>query len=336
MPTLPEFGTNEMSGDVLPTPIRVVVTGSGGFVGRWFLKRLQEEDIRDLIRVFPLFEQSPESHQGDITNGTVVADAIGRLKPDCVLHLAAIANPSEGGKDPRRLWDVNVFGTFNLAYAMLDQVPGARLIFVSSSDVYGSSFNLGEKPIAEDTLARPVRPYGASKLAAEVLVGQLSYEGLQNLIFRPFNHTGPGQTSAYVVSSFARQIAAIEAGLNEPVLRVGNLDAKRDFLDVRDVVDAYIRAIVQPRVMSDGPINLATGSPVSVGLILETLLGMSRCKEKIQVRTDPNLMRPSEIPVMSGDRTKAKALLGWEPQIPLQNTISDMLSYWRSEIRASL
>jgi GDP-4-dehydro-6-deoxy-D-mannose reductase len=323
-----------MSGDVFPKPIRVVVTGSSGFVGRWILKRLQDEDMRDIVSVYPLFEQSPDPHEGDISNQTAVADAIGRLKPDCVLHLAAIANPSEGGKDPRRLWDVNVLGTFNLAYAMLDQVPGARLIFVSSSDVYGSSFNIGEQPISEDAPARPVRPYGASKLAAEVLLGQLSYEGLQTLIFRPFNHTGPGQSAAYVVSSFARQIAAIEAGRNEPVLRVGNLDAKRDFLDVRDVVEAYIRAIVRPSLVSDGVVNLATGSPVSVASILETMLGMCECKEKIQVHVDPNLMRPSEIPVMSGDRTKARALLGWEPQIPLQTTIFDMLSYWRSETRA--
>jgi GDP-4-dehydro-6-deoxy-D-mannose reductase len=278
--------------------IRVVVTGSGGFV----------------------------------TDENVIDGAINRIRPDCVVHLAAIANPTEGSKNPRRLWDVNLFGTFNLAQAMLRHVPHARMIFVSSSDIYGSSFNSSELPILEDAVASPVRAYGASKLAAEILLHQLSHEGLKPVIFRPFNHTGPGQTSAYVVPSFARQIAEIEAGLVDPVLKVGNLSAQRDFLDVRDVVEAYTEAVLAVQIPSCEPINLSTGSPVSVGFVLETLLEMSN--SKIEIRIDRELMRPSDIPIMSGNRKRAEAIYGWTPRIPLQITLRDTLSYWRAQIRS--
>jgi GDP-4-dehydro-6-deoxy-D-mannose reductase len=312
--------------------IRVVVTGSGGFVGRWLVRRLNQPEMQDRVEVYPLFEEVDGIAAGDITDEGAVDNAINRIKPDCVVHLAAIANPIEGSKHPRRLWDVNLFGTFNLARAVLRHVPHARIIFASSSDVYGSSFNSSELPIFEDAVACPVRSYGASKLAAEILLRQLSYEGLKPVIFRPFNHTGPGQASVYVVSSFARQIAEVEAGLVDPVLKVGNLDAKRDFLDVRDVVEAYADAMLAAQIPACEPINLSTGSAVSVGVVLETLLRMSNCN--IQVRIDSELMRPSDIPIMSGNPKRAETIYGWMPRIPLQITLRDTLSYWRTQIRS--
>jgi GDP-4-dehydro-6-deoxy-D-mannose reductase len=327
----PDFESNDMTtgADALTrAPIRVVVTGSSGFVGQWLVRRLREPEFSGRISVFPLFDQTTVGPQSDITTHVAVENAIARLKPDCVVHLAAVANPTEGSKNPRRMWDVNLFGTFNVAHAILRQAPDARLIFASSADVYGTSFNTCPLPISEEAVVQPLRSYGASKLAAECLLNQLSHDGLDVVLFRPFNHTGPGQSPAYAVSSFARQIANIEAGLAAPVLKVGNLDAERDFLDVRDVVDAYTCAITQTNRISCQPINLATGFPTSIGSILEAMLGMSA--SKIEVRVDPDLVRKSEIPIMSGSTSRAKAELGWTTRIPLKKTIEDVLNYWRS------
>lgn len=273
----------------------------------------------------------PETARGgdDICNSAFVHETIRTLKPRAVIHLAAIAAPSEANDDLRRAFDVNLYGTMNIAQAIMAHSKETRLIFVGSSEAYGHAFNAVDGPITEDAPLVPATSYGVTKAAADLMIGQMAAQGLKAVRFRPFNHTGPGQSDAYVVAAFARQIARIEQGLQPPVMQVGNLDAERDFLDVRDVVKAYVSAAVSTSELPDGmAINLSRGSCVSISTILSTLISMS--DTRIEVQQDPQRMRPSEIAVASGDASRAESVLNWKPSIPFEQTLHDVLAYWRT------
>ncbi len=168
-----------------------------------------------------------------------------------------------------------------------------------------------------------MNPYATTKAAADLLLGEMAEAGLQAVRFRPFNHTGPGQSTAFAVPSFAAQIAAIERGEREPVMRVGNLDARRDFLDVRDVVEAYLLAATASSLPRGVVLNLASGEPRRIGDVLDALLRLSSVA--IRVERDPALMRPSDVPVTAGNAARARALLGWRPSIPWETTLRDVL-----------
>lgn len=301
---------------------RILVTGAGGFVGRMLMAAAATHDRADDIVL-----AGPGGDTLDIRDGKAVAGAIAAFRPTALIHLAAIASPRQASDNPGEAWAVNLMGTFNLADAVLKHAPEARFVFAGSSEAYGLGFLRGQgRPIGEDTPFEPGSPYGATKAAADIMLGQMERQGLQAVRFRPFNHTGPGQTAAYVVSAFARQIARIERGWQEPVMRVGNLSAKRDFLDVRDVVQAYLTAALGGN-SAIGAFNVSTGKPVGIGAMLETLRGFS--SQSIAVETDPALLRPSEIEIASGDPSRIRAAFGWEAHIPLEQTLLDVLDHWR-------
>lgn len=312
-------------------PLRVAVTGSRGFVGSWFLERLRATDPSG----FEAFALATEGKVDgpDIRDADAVRAAMRDSRPDVVLHLAAIAAPGHARADPTTAWQVNVMGTLNVAHAVMKEAPAARLVFISSSEVYGDSFIDAAAPLDENAVLAPRSVYAATKAAADIMIGQMAKDGLNAVRFRPFNHTGPGQADDFVVSAFARQIARIEHGLQPPVMEVGNLDAERDFLDVRDIVDAYISACRREGPGSGAVLNLATGAPVSIRAILDMLLAAA--DRPIEVKTDPARLRPNDIARASGDAARAQAALGWKPQIPLESTLRECLDFWRAHIASS-
>ncbi len=307
---------------------RIGITGVGGFVGGWLRRHLVESG-GEAVEIIPLLDRDAG---GDVRDAAAVNEAIRHVRPDAVVHLAAVAAPAQARRAPREAWEVNLIGTLNIAQAILDHAPEALFVQVCSAEAYGGSFIDAPGPLSEDAPLQPRTVYGATKAASDIMVGQMAQEGLRAVRFRPFNHTGPGQSPDYAISSFARQIARIEAGLQEPVISVGNLDAERDFLDVRDVVAAYGAAIARRREIATGTVlNLATGVPVRIGSILDMLVRASNVP--VEVRVDPERLRPNDVPRASGAPDRAAALLDWHPRIPLDQTVRDVLDDWRRRLQ---
>ncbi|MER2268922.1 GDP-mannose 4,6-dehydratase [Methylobacterium oxalidis] len=315
---------------------RILITGADGFVGRVLVRALLPR-LAPEVRVFGGRYGGPggpdprvEPVDLDVTDRARTRETIRALRPSCVVHLAAIAAVQDAFLDRGLTWAVNFEGTRNLAEAILQEAPAARLLFVGTSEVYGGTFKLRTGGLDETAPLDPANPYAASKAAADLLIGQMVRDGLRAVRFRPFNHTGPGQTERFVVPAFAAQIARIEAGLQDPVMRVGNLDALRDFLDVRDVVDAYLRAILSDDLLPGLILNLASGRPRRIGGILADL--SARSERPIEVVLDPERLRPSDTPVAFGNADRAADLLGWRPHIPWEQTLDDVLADWRARL----
>jgi len=302
------------------------VTGLRGFVGSHFEQYIADLNRKE-IEVVPLAGTSGSTV--DIRDGQRVADAIATLRPDVILHLAAIALPALAKTDQSMAWDVNVMGTLNVAQALRKLGSDARLIYVGSSESYGNSFLEGSEPLREHAALVPRSPYGATKASADLMIGQMALDGLNAVRFRPFNHTGARQSADYVVPAFARQVARIERGLQPPVVKVGNLEAQRDFLNVQDVVSAYaLAALPETRIAPGTVMNLATGSPHRISDVLATLLRMA--KLPISTEIDPSRLREADIAHASGCYQLARSTLGWEPTRSFEATISEVLEFWRS------
>lgn len=302
---------------------KVLITGAGGFVGRHLAATLRERRPGWGLDL----PGGPGEPGGlDVTDAGSVSQWIASRRPDIVVHLAAVAAVTASVKDPRLAWRVNLDGTLNLVLAMQAHTPGAHLLFVSSAEVYGDSLN-GPAPVDETSLLQPVNPYAASKAAADILVRQAAAAGLSATVARPFNHTGPGQSDAFVVPNFARQIARIEAGLQPPVIEVGSLDDERDFLDVADVVDAYA-LLLERRAdpAARAVFNVASGQAWRIGDILERLLSAAR--RPIEVRVDPSRLRAAPIPRVVGDASRLRAL-GWRPRRSIGDTLAAVLAEHR-------
>ena len=302
---------------------RILVTGAGGFVGRWLVARLSG--------ALPGAEILPTGRGAalalDVTRADEVDALVRSVRPTAVVHLAGMASPVRARAETRGAWETNLFGTMHLAEAVIHHAPEARFINAGSAEVYGSSFNAGSGALDEEAPLAPMNPYATTKAAADLLLGQLVGAGLNAVRFRPFNHTGPGQSTAFAVPAFAAQIAAVERGGCEPVIRVGNLEARRDFLDVRDVAEAYTLAVMAPSLPRHAVLNLASGEPRRIGDALDAMLRLSRVP--IRVEKDEALMRPSDVAVTRGDAARARALLGWRPTISWEQTIRDVLDDYR-------
>ena len=299
---------------------RILVTGAGGFVGGWMAARLASALPGAAVLAAGASSGGPAL---DVTRAGDVDALVAGFRPTAVIHLAGVSSLVKARAEARTAWDVNLFGTMNLAEAVMRHAPEARFVQAGSSEVYGGSFNAAGGLVDEGTPLAPLNPYATTKASADLLLGEMAAAGLGAVRVRPFNHTGPGQTTAFAVPAFAAQIAAIERGEREPVLSVGNLDARRDFLDVRDVVEAYLLAATVPSLPRGVVLNIASGEPRRIGDVLDALLALSQVT--IRVEPDSALMRPSDVPVTAGNATRARELLGWRPCIPWETTLRDIL-----------
>jgi GDP-4-dehydro-6-deoxy-D-mannose reductase len=315
-----------MAGPHAGEALKVAITGAHGFVGRYLTEALCGSHP-DWVLDAP---QAPPTAGGlDIVDADAVDNWIAGCRPDVVVHLAAVAAVTAAVTDPRLAWKVNLEGTLNLVLALQRYRPGAHLVFISSAEVYGASFR-DVASLDESGLLQPVNPYAASKAAADLLVRQAAADEMTATVMRPFNHTGPGQSEAFVAPNFAGQIARIEAGLQPPVIEVGNLDEERDFLDAADVAQAYCLVIERRREpAAQGVFNVASGQAVRVGDLLDRLLSLAQCN--INVRVDPARMRSAPISRVVGDATRLRGL-GWRPTRTLEDTLKAVLDERRTAV----
>lgn len=303
-------------------PARILLTGAAGFVAGHLIPRLRAEFPTAALIL------CGEGHIPlDITDAAAVRALVRDARPDACIHLAALSTIAEARDAPARAWQVNLMGTLALAEAIRADAPACTLLFVSSAEIYGHAFTAGT-PLGEDAAAAPLNTYAATKAAADLALGAMAADGLRVIRLRPFNHTGPGQDPRFVVPGFAAQIAAIAAGRHPPVLDVGNLDARRDFLDVRDVCAAYASCLRHADRLLPGTIlNIASGQSRRIGDVLAEMLAIAGVAAEI--RPDPARLRPLDIPIAAGNAARARALLGWEPLIPWAQTLADVLADWR-------
>jgi GDP-4-dehydro-6-deoxy-D-mannose reductase len=307
--------------------LRVLVTGATGFVGRHLGVLLAGEGMDVFGTCFP-DKPCPEDRQ--LAHLDLRDHAIGawveRVRPEWVIHLAAVSNVRKSWENRRETLETNLVGTQNLLEAVRRFAPSAKMLFVSSSDVYGLR-PPAEKHFQEADPFQAVNPYAYSKIAGELLCRfYLEVEKSDIVIARPFPHTGPGQAPDFVFSDWASQIVQAERGLAEPVIRVGNLEVRRDYSDVRDVVRAYLGLMRRGR---RGEVyNICTGRAVSLRDVLETLLSLAQ--KFIRVEQDPAKLRKTDIPYLAGDAAKIAAETGWRAEIPLERTLGDLLQYWRA------
>ncbi|MBV9050956.1 MAG: GDP-mannose 4,6-dehydratase [Hyphomicrobiales bacterium] len=314
---------------------RLLLTGANGFVGRWVLERLAHHapDVEVIAGTYrgELAMPLAQIARFDICDAAAVDELIRATRPMAIIHLAAISNVKEARDTPRQAFATNLHGTLNLAESTLKHCPTARFVFISSSEVYGGTGRSSRGPLDETALLDPENPYAAAKAAADLAIGQMAHDGLQAIRVRPFNHTGPGQTERFVIPAFAAQIARIEARAQEPVMRVGNLEASRDFVDVRDVSDAYIRLALSPLCFEPGLVlNLGSGSVRRIGDVLDELVSLAAAR--IRIETDPSRLRAKETPSIRADTSRIRELIGWEPKIPWQKTLADLLGFWRDRV----
>ncbi len=309
-------------------PNRILVTGASGFVAGHLLPRLRAA-FPDTV--LTLCGGGPGMVALDVTDTAAVDALVASVRPDACVHLAAVSAIPAAQGDPDLAWRVNLHGTLALARALLRHAPACAFLFVSSADIYGRAFRSG---IALDERAAPAptNTYGATKAAADLAVGALAAEGLRAVRLRPFNHTGPGQSDSFVVAAFARQVARVAAGLQPPVLQVGALDPFRDFLDVRDVCDAYVACLQRCDALEPGAIlNIASGVPRRIGDVLDALQRLAGVQARLETGTA--LLRPADIPIACGDATLARHLLGWAPRIAWEDTLRDVLADWRTRVQ---
>lgn len=306
-----------------------LITGANGFAGRILTGQRRKTSLREVV---PLGHGHGSDKVLDVCDAGAVDRCIKTYQPSFGLHLAAMAMPGKAQSDPNRAWMTNLDGTRFLAEAVMRHVPDARFVYTGSSESYGASFDAATGPISEDAPLRPITTYGATKAAADVLIGRMAHTGLQAIRFRPFNHTSPGQSAGYVVPAFARQIAEIMTEKRSPVMYVGNLAAERDFVDAGDVVRAYAQACTADCVPGpESDYNIASGEAWRIGDLLQEMIALSGKDVKVQI--DPSRICSRDLAVQGGSPDRIRSALGWTPEIPLKQTLSDILSYWHQQFR---
>jgi GDP-4-dehydro-6-deoxy-D-mannose reductase len=305
-----------------------LVTGAAGFAGQHLLRRLRG---RRLIGWHRPSRPTPASPPGvvwravDLLDRDGVEAALGIDAPDEIYHLAGAPQIDTSWQNVVPHLQTNALGTYHLLEAIRRASLACRTLVVTSAQIYQS----GDDPLDEDAPLVPPNPYGLSKLAQDQLaLRAVDEDGLDVVIARPFNHTGPGQKPAYAVPGFARQIARIEAGLEPPTIAVGNLDTRRDITDVRDVIEAYVLMIAS--APAGRPYNVCSGRAWRIGDLLEELRHLAR--RPIEVAVDESRLRPNDIPVVQGDATRIRSELGWSPHISVEQTLRDTLDWWRGQL----
>lgn len=301
--------------------MRAMVTGGMGFVGQHLVAHLH--DAGDVVSVL----DRHGDHSVDITNGPAVAAAIADWAPEAVYHLAGWADVGASWRHPEAVFQVNAGGTLHVLQACIAAAV-TRVLAVASADVYGVVTE-AELPLTEASPLRPTSPYAASKLAADALAQQAFLgHGLGVIRVRPFNHLGPGQSEQFVAPAIAARIARAERD-GTPTIPVGNLTARRDITDVRDVVRSY-RLLLERGEPGD-VYNVCTGKDLAIQTLADLLVGLAR--QPIELVTDQALLRPVDLPVLRGDASKLRAATGWEPAIPVEQTVADLLDDMRERVR---
>jgi GDP-4-dehydro-6-deoxy-D-mannose reductase len=302
------------------------VTGAAGFVGSHVVTALREDDV-PVVAMMRRGVADPGQEglrviMADLRDTAAIDAAIADVRPDVIYHCAGAAHVQRAWHTSAEALETNVIGTHRLLDAVRRArlaprvlIPGSAMIYRPTTEIIGEGHPIG-----------PTNPYGLSKVAVELLAQRaVGEDGIPALIARPFNHVGPRQDPSFFSAAFARQIARIEAGALEPVIAVGNLDAERDLTDVRDTVRAY-RMLVE-RGEPGRPYNVCSGRAYRVGDILERLLALAHVR--IEVRSDPALFRPNDIPRLCGSAQRIESEIGWRPEIPIGDTLQNLLAYWR-------
>ncbi|MDD5131523.1 MAG: GDP-mannose 4,6-dehydratase [bacterium] len=319
--------------------MKCLITGVAGFVGshmveflikqkgaeifgvdRWYTKK---DNINHLLGEFEYLEF-------DMTDFSSVLKVLEKTRPDKIFHLAAQSFVPTSWNAPAETLNTNIIGQLNIFEAIRQLNIDPWIQLACSSEEYGMVYP-DEVPIKETNQLRPLSPYAVSKVAQDLLGYQYcqSYK-LKTIRTRAFNHTGPRRGDNFVTSNFAKQIVEIEKGKREPVIHVGNLDAKRDFTDVRDIVRGYWLATEK---CEPGEVyNICSNTTISIKEMLNTLIGFSKMKDRIKVKEDPARLRPSDVMILYGDNTKFTKQTGWKPEIPFKQTMEDLLNYWREKI----
>lgn len=310
--------------------MKALVIGGGGFVGPYLVRHLTD-DCGYEVTVTKTEKEQLVMDNADVKNLDIldIGQIVGLLKaeqPDYIFHLAAQSSVAYSWKNPTLTIDVNIKGCVNLldAVRQLDKKP--RVLLIGSGEEYGH-IKEGECPIVEDNTVRPGNIYAATK-ACQNMLGKIYSDayGLDIMMVRAFNHIGPNQTPMFVVADICKQVADIEKGRQEPVIYVGNLSAKRDFTDVRDVVKAYALLVEHGR--RGETYNVGTGHAIAISQILDEIVAMS--DTAIEVKVDENKLRPVDVPIIEPDIDKIKSEVGWQPVISLEQTLRETLEHWRS------
>jgi GDP-4-dehydro-6-deoxy-D-mannose reductase len=321
--------------------VRFFITGISGFAGLHLTSLLLDggHAVFGMAREQGVLERLhrhygtrfPESSVRicDLRDRAALGASLREARPDGVFHLAGIAFVPHTVERPELAYEVNFLGSVELLSAVRESAPTARVVFVTSGEIYGWFDAEQDLPLRETQPLRPLSPYSVAKAAADLAAFQSFWaHSLDVVRARPFNHTGPGQSPDFVCSEFARALALAEAGRAPAVLRAGNLDVERDFSDVRDVVRGYVALFDKGR--AGEAYNIGSGSAVSVRSILDTL--RSACRVRVEVETDAKKVRPRELKRVVGSIAKITADTGWRPEIAFQRTLSELFEYWREQV----
>ncbi|MCM1529249.1 MAG: GDP-mannose 4,6-dehydratase [Alistipes sp.] len=312
--------------------MRALIIGGGGFVGGYLIDELTAHgyDVSATCLPGENISGACETLTLDIGSMADISDVLKKTAPDVVFHLAAQSSVALSWKKPQLTAEVNVIGSINLLEALRE--TKIRTVLIGSGEEYGY-IRQDACPLTENEPLRPGNVYAATKACQEMLGQVYSRAYSMNIVMaRSFNHTGPKQSTAFVISDFCRQAAEIELGLKEPVIAVGNLDAKRDFTDVRDVVRAY--RLLGEKGRSGEVYNVGRGKAVSIGELLERIIGMADCG--ISIKTDKGRLRAADIPLIEPEVSKIFRDTGWKAEISLEKTIRDTLDYWRNSLAGEI
>ena len=316
--------------------MKSLIIGGAGFVGAYLVRHLKNDlgqDVvvtkmpREQIKVDGVDMNSIQVYDLDILQKESIVALFREIRPDYIYHLAAQSSVSVSWKNPALTVDVNVKGGVNILEALRELGDKPRVLFIGSGEEYGHILP-GETPIKEGNVPRPGNIYAATKVCQNMLAKiYADAYGLDVMMVRAFNHIGPNQLPLFVVADFCKQVAEIEAGNREPVMKVGNLSAKRDFTDVRDVVRAY--ALLMKSGCAGETYNIGSGHAIAIEDILKCILDHSSVE--IRVEVDPERLRPVDVPIIEADTTKVYEATGWKPEISLEKTIRETLDYWRTK-----
>jgi GDP-4-dehydro-6-deoxy-D-mannose reductase len=317
--------------------MRILITGVSGFAGGYLSAHIADvaPDAEIWGLVLPSDPGVLPNHvkvvYGNLTEPHSMAGTLEQVRPDLIFHLAGATSVASSWEQPDQAFQVNLVGTVNLFEALRKLDVRPRVVVASSAEVYGK-VPLNKQPITERQPLRPLSPYGSSKAGQDLVAAQyFDTRQLPCVRLRLFHHTGPRRPGNFVASSFARQIARIEYGLEDPVVAVGNLEAVRDITDVRDIARAYWLAATTARA---GEVyNVCSGNGIFIRSVLEKLLALS--DHKIEIRQDLDRMRAVDIPHLVGDHSRFTADTGWNPEIPLETTLRDLLDWWRDNVQRS-